>query len=203
MAKTNFKAAKPGKQSKPKNGKGAQTPSDEKVKKTSKSALFWQEQTKRANEKREKKRKEELEFETVSTEFIPQQVQELSDIDKFNSSSEDETAAQNHSSDDSDSMSLSDLQDDGNLFEDDSGSDGELLEDEIRQTAKKLQDANRKGKKSGGFQSMGLSYPLFKAIKHKGYKIPTPIQRKAIPVIQNGGDVVAMARTGNQNFNIR
>ena len=31
----------------------------------------------------------------------------------------------------------------------------------------------------------------------KGYKVPTPIQRKAIPTIMGGSDVVAMARTGS------
>ncbi|XP_044304899.1 ATP-dependent RNA helicase DDX54 [Varanus komodoensis] len=56
---------------------------------------------------------------------------------------------------------------------------------------------NKKKKKSGGFQSMGLSYPIFKGIMKKGYKIPTPIQRKTIPVILDGKDVVAMARTGS------
>ncbi|KAG7258077.1 hypothetical protein CRUP_008303 [Coryphaenoides rupestris] len=43
---------------------------------------------------------------------------------------------------------------------------------------------NKKKKKSGGFQSMG-------------YKVPTPIQRKTIPVILDGKDIVAMARTGS------
>jgi ATP-dependent RNA helicase DDX54/DBP10 len=57
--------------------------------------------------------------------------------------------------------------------------------------------ANRKGKKSGGFQSMGLCLPIYKAIGHMGYKVPTPIQRKAIPVVLDGRDVVAMARTGS------
>ncbi|XP_053136337.1 ATP-dependent RNA helicase DDX54 [Hemicordylus capensis] len=56
---------------------------------------------------------------------------------------------------------------------------------------------NKKKKKSGGFQSMGLGYPVFKGIMKKGYKIPTPIQRKTIPVILDGKDVVAMARTGS------
>ena len=60
-----------------------------------------------------------------------------------------------------------------------------------------IKSANRKGKKSGGFQSMGLSHHLFKAILHMGYKIPSPIQRKSIPVLLEGGDVVAMARTGS------
>ncbi|NXK73606.1 DDX54 helicase, partial [Amazona guildingii] len=56
---------------------------------------------------------------------------------------------------------------------------------------------NQKKKKSGGFQSMGLSYPVFKGIMKKAYKVPTPIQRKSIPAILRGRDVVAMARTGS------
>ncbi|XP_051907315.1 ATP-dependent RNA helicase DDX54 [Hippocampus zosterae] len=56
---------------------------------------------------------------------------------------------------------------------------------------------NKKKKKSGGFQSMGLCYPVFKGVMKKGYKVPTPIQRKTIPVILDGKDVVAMARTGS------
>ena len=51
--------------------------------------------------------------------------------------------------------------------------------------------------KSGGFQSMGLSSAVYKSIMRKGYKVPTPIQRKAIPIITQGKDVVAMARTGS------
>jgi len=54
-----------------------------------------------------------------------------------------------------------------------------------------------KKKKSGGFQSMGLSYPVLKGVLSKGYKVPTPIQRKVIPIINQGVDVVAMARTGS------
>ncbi|XP_076234983.1 ATP-dependent RNA helicase DDX54 [Calliopsis andreniformis] len=52
-------------------------------------------------------------------------------------------------------------------------------------------------KKSGGFQSMALSYPVLKGILKRGYKIPTPIQRKTIPLALEGRDVVAMARTGS------
>ncbi|XP_069569877.1 ATP-dependent RNA helicase DDX54 [Brachyistius frenatus] len=64
-------------------------------------------------------------------------------------------------------------------------------------TRRLVRAQNKKKKKSGGFQSMGLSYPVFKGVMKKGYKVPTPIQRKAVPVILDGKDVVAMARTGS------
>jgi ATP-dependent RNA helicase DDX54/DBP10 len=44
---------------------------------------------------------------------------------------------------------------------------------------------------------MGLSPGLIKAIKRKGYRLPTPIQRKAMPLILQGLDVIGMARTGS------
>lgn len=55
----------------------------------------------------------------------------------------------------------------------------------------------KKRKKQGGFQAMDLSKPVFQALMRKGYRLPTPIQRKAIPLILTGRDVVAMARTGS------
>lgn len=56
---------------------------------------------------------------------------------------------------------------------------------------------NRKKKKSGGFQSMGLSSEVLRGVLLKGYRVPTPIQRKTVPIILEGKDVVAMARTGS------
>ena len=44
---------------------------------------------------------------------------------------------------------------------------------------------------------MGLSSEVFRGVIKKGYKVPTPIQRKTIPLILDGKDVVAMARTGS------
>jgi len=38
-------------------------------------------------------------------------------------------------------------------------------------------------KNSGGFQGMGLSFPILKGIQKRGYKLPTPIQRKVIVLI--------------------
>lgn len=49
---------------------------------------------------------------------------------------------------------------------------------------------------------MGLSPPLIRAIKRKGYRLPTPIQRKTMPFILQGLDVVGMARTGEYFLSI-
>lgn len=46
------------------------------------------------------------------------------------------------------------------------------------------------------FKSLGLSDALLKAIKEKGYTKPSPIQKKAIPHILEGKDVLASAQTG-------
>ena len=76
-------------------------------------------------------------------------------------------------------------------------------------------------KKGGGFQAMGtffcfscppmlkvppadanidtpgLDKKLLQAITRKGFSVPTPIQRKTIPLVLDGKDVVGMARTGS------
>ena len=44
---------------------------------------------------------------------------------------------------------------------------------------------------------MGLSPAVVRGIKRKGYRLPTPIQRRAMPLILAGHDVVGMARTGS------
>lgn len=49
-------------------------------------------------------------------------------------------------------------------------------------------------KKGGGFFQMGLNTTLLKAIASKGFRVPTPIQRKTIPLILDGRDIVGMAR---------
>ncbi|KAM7433758.1 ATP-dependent RNA helicase ddx54 [Porites harrisoni] len=75
--------------------------------------------------------------------------------------------------------------------------DDDAADDAGLDTRGLVSEHNKKKKKSGGFQSMGLSFPVFKGIMKKGYRLPTPIQRKTIPVIMDGKDVVAMARTGS------
>lgn len=64
-------------------------------------------------------------------------------------------------------------------------------------TQMKFQEKQKKKAKSGGFESLGLSPPIFRAVKRKGYRVPTPIQRKTMPLVMSGLDVVAMARTGS------
>ncbi|MFH4980505.1 hypothetical protein AB6A40_007214 [Gnathostoma spinigerum] len=56
---------------------------------------------------------------------------------------------------------------------------------------------NRKQRRSGPWQSLGLDHVIHKGLERKGYRQPTPIQRKAIPIILDGKDVVAMSRTGS------
>jgi ATP-dependent RNA helicase DDX54/DBP10 len=89
--------------------------------------------------------------------------------------------------------------DDLDFMAGDSGSDDEAI------IAKQLAISNRKGtnlkgrtvKKGGGFQAMGLNANLLKAITRKGFSVPTPIQRKTVPLLLNDKDVVGMARTGS------
>lgn len=63
---------------------------------------------------------------------------------------------------------------------------------ELKRKQKQLKKA-----KSGGFESLGLCSEVYRAVKRKGYRVPTPIQRKTMPLILAGADVVAMARTGS------
>ena len=46
------------------------------------------------------------------------------------------------------------------------------------------------------FNALGLSEPILRAIQETGYTHPTPIQAKAIPLVLNGGDLLAGAQTG-------
>ncbi len=46
------------------------------------------------------------------------------------------------------------------------------------------------------FDDLGLSPETLRAVKERGYKEPTPIQEKTIPLIQMTRDVVGLAQTG-------
>lgn len=85
------------------------------------------------------------------------------------------------------------------------GSDGEDDDSDeafiaLKQAAAFRKNTNLKGttlKKGGGFQSMGLNGNLLRAITKCGFRVPTPIQRKTIPLILQRKDLLAMARTGS------
>merc|ERR1719355_732 len=85
------------------------------------------------------------------------------------------------------------------LFQDDvDGDDEDFIA--AKQAASNRKASNVKGrsvKKGGGFQAMGLNSHLLKAISRKGFSVPTPIQRKTIPLVLDHQDVVGMARTGS------
>jgi len=46
------------------------------------------------------------------------------------------------------------------------------------------------------FDQLGLIAPLLKAVGDLGYKIPTPVQEQAIPLVLGGRDLMAGAQTG-------
>lgn len=57
--------------------------------------------------------------------------------------------------------------------------------------------SEKKKRRQGPFEKLGLSPFVTRAVNRLGFNLPTPIQRKAIPAILSGRDVVAMARTGS------
>ncbi len=46
------------------------------------------------------------------------------------------------------------------------------------------------------FDSLGLRKEILQSVKHAGFKVPSPIQEKAIPVVLAGRDMVGQAHTG-------
>ena len=46
------------------------------------------------------------------------------------------------------------------------------------------------------FSNLGLAAPILEALRAEGYKTPTPIQAKAIPVVLAANDVLGIAQTG-------
>lgn len=46
------------------------------------------------------------------------------------------------------------------------------------------------------FESLGLKAELVRAVSEKGYTIPTPIQKQAIPLVLEGRDIMGAAQTG-------
>ncbi|KAH8879662.1 DEAD-domain-containing protein [Thozetella sp. PMI_491] len=93
----------------------------------------------------------------------------------------------------------------GDLMKTGGGGGSDEEDDDEAFIASRQRSSNRKAtnlqgksvKKGGGFQAMGLDKKLLQAITRKGFSVPTPIQRKTIPLVLDGKDVVGMARTGS------
>ena len=56
---------------------------------------------------------------------------------------------------------------------------------------------NKKAKKPKGFKVFHLTEEIYQGIKNIGYKNPTPIQKKIIPEIMSGFNIIAHSRTGS------
>lgn len=69
--------------------------------------------------------------------------------------------------------------------------------DNVTSTTESVQKNNQVKVRPGSFPHLGLRAELCAALNRKGYGFPTPIQRRVIPALLNGLDVVAMARTGS------
>lgn len=70
--------------------------------------------------------------------------------------------------------------------------DNLILETPMQALRKKKVD-----KKAKGFRAFSLSPDILEGIKRMGYKNPTPIQRKCIPSIMSGFNIIAHSRTGS------
>ncbi len=46
------------------------------------------------------------------------------------------------------------------------------------------------------FKDLGIAEPLLRAVEEEGYRIPTPIQQQAIPILLRGKDLLGVAQTG-------
>lgn len=63
--------------------------------------------------------------------------------------------------------------------------------------AKKTSKSKNKASFASAFAALGLAPHIVRAIQKKGYGQPTPVQRKCIPLLIAGQDVIGLARTGS------
>nr|WP_243226170.1 DEAD/DEAH box helicase [Microbacterium sp. CIAB417] len=59
-----------------------------------------------------------------------------------------------------------------------------------------MTDAPEDSPATPGFEELGITGPVLKAIRDLGYETPSPIQAATIPTLLGGRDVVGMAQTG-------
>lgn len=82
-------------------------------------------------------------------------------------------------------------------IDEDKGNDDNDDNDDINSYFSTTNASSNSKHKKGSFASFGLSKQILLNIKRKGFRQPTPIQRKTIPLIISNRDIVGMARTGS------
>jgi ATP-dependent RNA helicase DDX54/DBP10 len=75
--------------------------------------------------------------------------------------------------------------------------DAEDHEEKIEDLESKPGNQKAKKLKVGTWKGFGFDDSLVRGITKQGFKQPTPVQRLTIPLILQGHDCVAMARTGS------
>lgn len=115
----------------------------------------------------------------------------FSDFEDSDSESSGDYEVQDEILSDSDSDSKENKRKENNFPRMELGSEDE---DDILQS---FSAPKTKKSSNGTFAGLGLSSGLVKNVLKRGFKNPTPIQRKTIPLILEGRDVVGMARTGS------
>ena len=72
-----------------------------------------------------------------------------------------------------------------------------IINENIEEIENENEPQNKKTKKAKGFKVFHLTEEIYQGIKNIGYKNPTPIQKKIIPEIMSGFNIIAHSRTGS------
>ena len=76
-----------------------------------------------------------------------------------------------------------------------SSSDSKDLEKKVGIQSKSL-ELSKSNNSENGFKDFGFNQSILNSLENKGYKIPTPIQKAAIPELMLGRDLLGQAQTG-------
>ena len=72
-----------------------------------------------------------------------------------------------------------------------------IINENVEENENENEPQNKKTKKAKGFKVFHLTEEIYQGIKLIGYKNPTPIQKKIIPEIMSGFNIIAHSRTGS------
>ena len=86
---------------------------------------------------------------------------------------------------------------DDNTSNNNNNSDNSIHSDNELPPQQQHQPQQQNPKKAKGFRTFHFPEQIYQGIKNMGYKNPTPIQRKVIPEILSGFNIIAHSRTGS------